>query len=136
MTVGSLVAYQIGNQMDDAIVASTMLLTTLSAFHLAAAFLSRDQLHTIFDRDAIPGAVQLRRYGIAALAIVAVTGIGLLQRIFGTTTLTFGQWCTCLGLAASLVVVEEAIKWALRHRGAEGPTVAPPAVAPVVPTSA
>jgi Ca2+-transporting ATPase len=135
MTVGSLVAYQIGDQMDNEVVGSTMLLTTLSAFHLAAAFLSRDQIHTIFDRDAIPGAVQLRRYGLAALAVVAVTGIGFLQRIFGTTSLTFGQWCICLGLAASLVVVEELIKWVLRRRGDRGPTLAPPALAPALPST-
>jgi Ca2+-transporting ATPase len=110
-----------------------MLLTTLSVFHLAAAFLSRDQIHTIFDRDAIPGAVQLRRYGLAALAMVAITAIGFLQRIFSTAQLTFGQWCICIGLAASLVVVEELIKWVLRHRGAAGPTLAPPALAPATP---
>ena len=70
MTVGSLAAYQIGDE-DGAIVASTMLLTTLSLFHLAAALLCRDQTNTIFDRAAIPGAMQLRRYGLALLAIVA-----------------------------------------------------------------
>jgi len=136
MTIGSLVAYQIGHSMDGAVVGSTMLLTTLSVFHLAAAFLSRDQVHTVFDRDAIPGSVQMRRYGLAALAIVAVTSLGILERIFDTTTLSFGQWCICLGLAAPLVVVEEAVKWVLRRRGATGPTLAPPALAPAVPSAA
>jgi Ca2+-transporting ATPase len=130
MTIGALAAYQIGQHMDDAVVAGTMLLTTLSSFHVAAAFLSRDQRNTIFDRDAIPGAVQLRRYGVAALAIVAVTGIGLLQRIFGTTSLTFGQWCICLALAATLIVVEEVIKWVLRSRATVGSTLVAPAAAP------
>jgi Ca2+-transporting ATPase len=133
MTVGALVAYQIGDSQDNAVVGSTMLLTTLSAFHLAAAFLSRDQIHTVFDRDAIPGSVQLRRYGVSVLAVVAITGLGLLQRIFGTTNLTFGQWCICLGLASSLIVIEELIKWVLRRRGAAGPTLAPPALAPALP---
>ena len=56
MTVGSLVAYQIGDDQGGAVVAATMLLTTLSLFHVVAGLLSRDQLDTIFDRDAIPGA--------------------------------------------------------------------------------
>jgi P-type Ca2+ transporter type 2C len=133
MTVGALVAYQIGHSWngtgDSAVVGATMLLTTLSAFHLAAGFLSRDQVNTVFDRDAIPGAVQLRRYGVSALAVVAITAIGLLERIFGTTSLVFGQWCVCLALAASLVVVEEVIKWVLRRRGAAGPTLSTPAAA-------
>ena len=55
MTVGSLVAYQIGDDQGGAVVAATMLLTTLSLFHVVAGLLSRDQLNTIFDRDAVPG---------------------------------------------------------------------------------
>ena len=73
MTVGSLVAYQIGDDLDGAVVAATMLLTTLSLFHVVAGLMSRDQLNTIFDRDAVPGVAQLRRYGISLLAIVAIT---------------------------------------------------------------
>ena len=48
MTVGTSIAYQIGESNYDAAVASTMLLTTLSLFHLAAGFLA--QVDTIFDR--------------------------------------------------------------------------------------
>ncbi len=117
MTIGALAAYQIGADVD-AVVAATMLLTTLSLFHVAAAFLSRDQHGTIFDRDALPGAAQLRRYGIALAAIIAVTGLDLLQRIFHTTALTFGQWCICIALAATLVVFEELVKLVLRRRSA------------------
>jgi Ca2+-transporting ATPase len=93
-----------------------MLLTTLSLFHVAAGLLARDQRNTIFDRAAIPGATQLRRYGLALLAIIAVTAIGFLQRIFDTIDLSFGQWSICVGFAAGLVVVEELIKFVLRRR--------------------
>jgi len=117
MTVGALVAYQIGDtQYDDPVVAATMLLTTLSLFHVAAGLLARDQRDTIFSRAAIPGSTQLRRYGIALAAIILVTTLGLLQRIFKTTELTFAQWSICIGIAATLVVVEELIKLVLRQR--------------------
>jgi Ca2+-transporting ATPase len=132
MTIGSLVAYQIGDDLGDAVLASTMLLTTLSFFHLFAAFLSRDQTNTIFDRDAIPGVLQLRRYGIALLAIVAITAIDFLERIFGTTGMTFNQWCICIGLAGSIIVVEEVIKAVIRRR-TPSPDPAPTAVPAVVP---
>ena len=66
MTVGTLIAYQIGEANYDLAVASTMLLTTLSLFHLAAGLLARDQVRTIFSRAAIPGPTQLRRYGAGA----------------------------------------------------------------------
>jgi P-type Ca2+ transporter type 2C len=115
MTAGALIAYQIG-EPDGTEVAATMLLTALSLSHLAVGFLARDQRNTIFDRAALPGPTQLRRYGIALLAIIAVTTIGFLQRIFGTTELSFAQWSICIGIAASLVVVEEAIKLVIRRR--------------------
>jgi Ca2+-transporting ATPase len=105
-----------------------MLLTTLSLFHLAAGLLARDQVHTIFDRAAVPGPTQLRRYGIALLAIIAVTAIGFLQRIFSTVQLSFAQWWTCIGIALSLVVVEEVIKVFIRRRARRNaPTAAAPA---------
>jgi P-type Ca2+ transporter type 2C len=117
MTVGALAAYQIGDsQYDDPEVAATMLLTALSLSHVAAGLLARDQRNTIFSRAAIPGPTQLRRYGIALLAIIAVTTIGFLQQIFGTVELSFTQWSICIGIAASLVVVEELIKLVIRRR--------------------
>jgi P-type Ca2+ transporter type 2C len=116
MTVGTLAAYQIGESNDGPEVAATMLLTTLALFHVAAGLLARDQHNTIFSRAAIPGPTQLRRYGIVLLLTIAVTTIGFLQRIFETTELSFSQWSICIGIAASLVVVEELIKLVVRRR--------------------
>jgi len=115
MTIGSLVAYQIGHDHGP-VVASTMLLTTLSLFHLFGGLLARDQRNTIFRKEAIPGSVQLRRYGIAVLLILAVTGVDFLNRIVTTTELNFQQWSTCIGLAASLILIEEVIKVFIRGR--------------------
>ena len=120
MTVGTLIAYQIGESNYDAAVASTMLLTTLSLFHLAAGFLAREQVHTIFDRRLVPGATQLRRYAVSLAAIILVTKIGFLQRIFSMVDLSLEQWWICLGLASSLVVVEELIKVFIRRRSRAG----------------
>jgi Ca2+-transporting ATPase len=116
MTVGALAAYQIGEADDSPAVAATMLLTTLSMFHVAAGLVARDQHNTIFSRAALPGPTQLRRYGLVVVAIILVTTIGFLQRIFETTELSFSQWSICIGIAASLVVVEELIKLVIRRR--------------------
>ena len=115
MTVGSLVAYQIGESRGGPVVGATALLTTLSLFHLAAGLLSRNQTDTIFRRAAIPGRAQLRRYGIALLAIIAVTLLDPFNKIFGTTELSLSLWVTCVLLALSLVVVEEIVKFAIRR---------------------
>jgi P-type Ca2+ transporter type 2C len=116
MTVGALVAYQIGDSRYGPEVGATMLLTALSLSHVAVGLLARDQRNTIFNRAALPGPTQLRRYGIALLAIIAVTTIDVLERIFGTVELNLSQWSICIGIAASLVVVEELIKVVIRRR--------------------
>ena len=110
-----------------------MLLTTLSLFHVAAALLCRDQVNTIFDRDAVPGVMQLRRYGARAARDHPRHHLDFLQRIFGTTGLTFTQWCICAGIASSLVVVEELIKLVLRHRATEPAPLPPPLPPPSPP---
>jgi Ca2+-transporting ATPase len=133
MTVGSLVAYQIGESHFDLLVAATMLLTTLSLFHLAAGLLARDQVHTIFNVHTLPGPTQLRRYGLALAAIILVTEIGFLQRVFSMVELSFAQWSICVGIALSLVVVEELIKVFIRRRAREG---APAGVEPMATASA
>jgi Ca2+-transporting ATPase len=134
MTVGSLAAYQIGEDHGGAVVAATMLLTTLSVFHLFGALLSRDQVNTVFDRDTFPGLMQLRRYAISVLAIVAITALDFLERIFSTTGLSFNQWCICIGIAASIILIEEAIKFFLRRQAPA--EVSPPQPSPVTPAIA
>ncbi len=56
MAIGALVAYQIG-ESDGALFASTMILTTLSFFHIVAGLLAHDQRNTIFTRSAILGTL-------------------------------------------------------------------------------
>jgi Ca2+-transporting ATPase len=128
MTIGALLAYHIGEQNGTPELAATMLLTTLSVFHLVAGIAARDQVNTIFRREGIPEPTQLRRYGLALLAIILATTIGFLQRILHTVDLNFNEWAICIGLAASLVVVEEVVKFVLRrrHGGADADSTEPP----------
>ncbi|MEU8076247.1 HAD-IC family P-type ATPase [Catellatospora citrea] len=130
MTVGSLWAYQIGHAHGGPVAGATMLLTTLSLFHLVAGLLSRDQHGTVFDRAAIPGRAQLRRYGIALLGIVAVTLLDPLERIFGTTSLSLRLWCTAIAIALILLVVEELVKAVLRARSTAPRSASPTAREP------
>jgi P-type Ca2+ transporter type 2C len=92
--------------------------------------MARDEYNTVFDRNALPGATQLRRYGTSLLAIVLVTSLGFLQRIFGTVELGLSQWALCAGLALSLLVVEEILKLVLRR------TAGVPSEVPSTPASA
>ena len=60
--------------------------------------------------------------------MILVTEIGFLQRIFSMVDLTLAQWGICLGIALSLVVVEEVIKIFIRHRTRSTVPVAPGAI--------
>ncbi len=77
-------AYQIGDTQG-AVVGATMLLTSLSLSPpRGRAAVPRPAQHHLRPRR-LPGIAQLRRYGIALLAIVADHDLDILQRIFGTT---------------------------------------------------
>jgi Ca2+-transporting ATPase len=52
-----------------------------------------------------------------------VTEIGFLQRVFSTVELSFSQWWICIGIALTLVVVEELIKVFIRRRARRGASV-------------
>jgi Ca2+-transporting ATPase len=131
MTVAVLIMYSIVDDDKGAVVATTMLLTTLSMFHIVLALCVRDEYGTIFNRDALPHGRQLRMIGISFLLAVLATELGLFQRILDTTSLSLRQWLVCIGVSLSLLVFEEALKFYLARRKAQP---APQPAAQVAPT--
>ncbi len=119
MMVGVLGIYTAVDDDKGAAVATTMLLTALSLFHIVLTFCVRDERGTVFNREALPHGRQLRLIAIALLLTILSTEIGLFQRIFSTVSLTLNQWLICLGVALILLVVEEAIKFYFARRGAQ-----------------
>ena len=66
------------------------------------------------------------------MAIIAVTALDPLKRIFGTTELSLRPVVRGIGIALSLLVVEELIKVVIRRREHRTPSTQPePAAAPV-----
>ena len=99
-------------------VAATMLLTTLSLFHVVGRLPGpRPDAARSSTATPSPARPSCAATAISLLAIVAITALDILQRIFDTTALSFDQWCICIGIALSLLVVEELIKFVLRRRG-------------------
>ncbi|MGH2608784.1 MAG: cation-translocating P-type ATPase, partial [Tepidiformaceae bacterium] len=123
MAAGSLAVRVYGeDRYDEAIIGATMLLVTLSLFHVVAGLSVREEEGTVFSRANWPRWPQLRLYGLALLLTVLVTEIDLLQRIFLTTSLTVNQWLACTGVALVLLAVEETVKLVLRgHQGGQAP---------------
>jgi P-type Ca2+ transporter type 2C len=116
MTIGVLGIYTAVEDDKGVTIATTMLLTALSLYHIVLAICVRDERSTIFSRAAIPGGQQLRLMGLSLLLTVLATELGLFQRIFSTTSLTLNEWLICAAVSLSLLVVEEVIKLVLARR--------------------
>ncbi len=122
MAAGALLVRDQGGAEYDAVVGYTMMLTTLTFFHVFTGVSARDEFGTIFSRASLPGWAQLRLYGLAVILAILATELGFFQRILDTVPLTRDQWLICIGVASSLLVVEEATKFIIRRRQSrEGP---------------
>jgi Ca2+-transporting ATPase len=117
MTVGTLgVRVWAEGVYGSAVVAATMSLTAFSLFHIFNGLSNQDQRQTVFTRDTLDDRRTLGMYGLALLFIILATESNLLSRILETTSLSFEQWMICLGIALSLLVLEEILKFILRHK--------------------
>ena len=94
--------------------AITMGYVVFCFFSIALALTTRSETQTIFSREFLPG---WRQVGIYALSLFFVfLGTAILQGIFNTTPLTGEQWGICILFTASLIAVEEVIKFFMRRR--------------------
>jgi Ca2+-transporting ATPase len=78
------------------IVATTMGLSTLSLMHVIAAMEAREPTGTIFKRYTIENRRFVQLIGAATVLTFLVTGLGALQRIFDTVSLSSAQWGICV----------------------------------------
>ena len=117
MAIETLWVLEVFEDWENAVVAASMAVAVFSLMNVALALGARSATETALDRDSISGRRQLILYGLALLFTLLSTELGILQRILGTTSLTGGQWLTCIALAVGLLLVGEAIKFVLRRRG-------------------
>ena len=114
--VGTLWVLDVFEDWESPIVAASMAVAVFSLMNVALAIGARSATQTALDRDTISGRRQLMLYGLALLFTLLSTELGILQRILGTTSLTGGQWLTCIALATTLLLASELVKLVLRHR--------------------
>jgi P-type Ca2+ transporter type 2C len=110
------------------VIARTMGLTTFSLFRLFSSLETADEDESLFGGSILGNRPLLIATGMSVLAIVLATELGFFQRLLGTVNLTVDQWVICIGVAASLIVVEE-VRKLLRIRTGDEP--APAQVAPL-----
>jgi Ca2+-transporting ATPase len=120
MTVGVLALYWYMERDHGAAVAATMLLTSLTLFHIVMGLCARSDRDSVLSRDSIPGWSQGRFYLLALVLTLIATEFGFLQRALSTESLNVNKWLICVGVALTLLAFEEAIKF---YRRRNDPTV-------------
>jgi Ca2+-transporting ATPase len=120
MAVGTLGVLWWGNDQYGDVVARTLGLTTFSLFRLFSSLENADADESLFGGSILGNRPLLIATGLSVLTIILATELGFLQRLLGTVSLTVDQWLICIGVALSLIVVEEARKL-LRLRTGDEP---------------
>ena len=93
-----------------ATVAGTMAFNTFVVFQFFNILNVRSDEQSVFRRVTLSnGRLWLALAAVLGLQ-VAVTHVGVMQRLFDTTSISALQWLVCVGVASSVLVVEEVRK--------------------------
>ena len=97
-------------------VAGTMAFNTFVLFQFFNILNARSDRLSVFRRETFTNhTLWIALAGVAVLQ-VAVTYVGLLQRLFDTVAMSSVQWLVCLAAASAVLWLEEARKAVLRRR--------------------
>ncbi len=110
MGIGTLgvIAWASGAYND--VVARTMGVTTFSLFRIASSLETADETRSVFTGYILGNAALLKATGLSILTIILATELHILQNVLQMTSLTGEQWLVCIGVALTLIVVEEGKK--------------------------
>ena len=116
MAIGTLVMIYRQEGLGSVEHARTMGLTTFSIFNLLFALEAADERVSVFSGQILRNATLLKTTLLSAVTIILATELRFFNSILATTPLSAAEWATCLGVAASIIVVAEVWKLILRRR--------------------
>jgi Ca2+-transporting ATPase len=116
MTIGTLGLFVFARGRWGEPAALTMAFTTFVLFLLANVFNARTENTSVWSRESLTNIKLWAAVGTVALFQILIVTIGPLQDLFGTTTLTAGQWLLSVLVALAVVATEEARKAVDRRR--------------------
>lgn len=114
MAAGTLLVLVTARETSAETVATTMAFTTFVLFQFFNVLNARAGTQTVFTRHLFTNRSLWISLGAVVVLQVVVVQTPFLHGIFDTTSLTAVQWATCLGVASTILVVEEVIKAAAR----------------------
>ena len=110
MSLGTLGVLTVAGSSGEEAVALTMAFTTFVLFQFFNALNARSESQTVFTRHLFTNRWLWISFGAVVVLQVAAVQFGPLQEIFDTSPLSLTQWSTCVVVASSVLVVEEAFK--------------------------
>ncbi|EXG82449.1 cation-translocating P-type ATPase [Cryptosporangium arvum] len=90
--------------------AMSMAFTTFVLFQLVNVVNARAGRRTVFHRDQLRNPALWVALGAVLLTQIALVHLPWAESLFGTAALTTGQWAICGAVAASVVLIEEALR--------------------------
>lgn len=90
--------------------ALTMAFTTFVLFQFFNALNARTENTTVFRRQTLTNRWLWFSFGVVIALQVAIVQLPLLNVVFDTVALQASQWLLCIGVAATVLIVEELVK--------------------------
>ena len=111
MALGTLGVLAVAPGQVGAPTALTMTFTTFVLFQFFNALNARAEQQTVFTRHLLTNRWLWTSLGGVLLLQVLAVQLPLLQGLFGTSPLNAVQWLVCSGVASSVLVLEEVVKF-------------------------
>jgi Ca2+-transporting ATPase len=99
-----------------ATVAGTMAFNTFVLFQFFNILNARSDSQSVFSRYTLSNRMLWLSLAAVALLQWSVTHVGVVQRLFDTTSISASQWLVCVAVASSVLVAEEVRKVIVRRR--------------------
>ncbi len=96
-------------------IGGTMAFNTFVLFQFFNILNSRHDTHTVFHRDTFRNRWLWISLGVVVLLQVAVTHVGVMQRLFDTMPISAAQWLICVAVASTVLWAEEVRKFIVRR---------------------
>jgi Ca2+-transporting ATPase len=116
MTVGTLGMLIVGRNLWGEAAGLTATFTVFVLFQLANVFNARSEDRSVFTRASLTNRSLWLVVGAVLVGQILVVSLPLFHELFDTVALNASQWAACVGLALTIIVVDEVRKAILRFR--------------------
>jgi Ca2+-transporting ATPase len=95
--------------------ARTMGFTAFTLCHVAFAFATKDERHSVFRLETLQDGPLVKAAGLAIVVAILTTTFAPLQRLLSTTPLELEHWLICIGAALVVLLVSEVRKLVVKQ---------------------